>query len=284
MANVQNKGFKLKNDLKFLHNDNAVYSDKSDETNYYLQDVTNIDFVATEDKLHIGLYKPFNALYFEINTFALTNAGLTLKIETANGEQVIEANDRTKGFQRSGFIKWENELDEQGESIWVESEVDGVSKFWLTIEASSDFIIDLAGCNIVYSDDNDLSEKMRNIDIYMAKNDISFIASHLAARKEIIDDINNRKYKLVDCKIEHFNQWDVLDFGEIREASTFLALHNIFSEISVNKDDKHAMRAGQYYSKYQIAFNKYFVTLDKNDDGIPDEADKVKNKTRFTTR
>lgn len=244
-------------DLLFLHSDNGSFSDYSQDAKDYLRDNFTVDFLAAEDSIYIGLYKPFSDFYVELSTFGSNQLSFSI-----NGSS-ISVEDDTKGFSRSGFIHFDKP------STWNKETINGVEGYWLKVDSATDFSLDFVGCNIVFSDDNDLRQEVRNIDNLLAKGDSTFIAYHVAARNEIVQTLRNGgNIKRVDELIKNITKWDLLELGEIRQAAKYLTLAKIFFDISENNEDKFYNKYRDYEGMYGAAFKLFYYKLDKNDDGV----------------
>jgi hypothetical protein len=263
-------------DLHFLHDDNGSFADYSKDARDFLRDNFVVDYVTSEDALYIGLYKPFSSVYFEMNTFASVDVELILEKSTSSGFASIESDDDTKGFQRSGFIHFD-----RNDEAWEKATINGIEGFWVRIQTLADFNIDFQGVNIVFSDDNDLKSEMLSIEDYRDEDEVSFIAYQQASRNEIVQEFRNGGYlKNTDQKtvyldgeekqIANITKWDILDVGEIREASKYLTLAKIMFEASENTDDKAYQRHKDFYMKFGEAFKLFHLSLDKDDDGRTD--------------
>ena len=251
-------------DLKVFHDDNSVFIDHSKDAKDFLRDDFAVNFVSAEDSMYIGLYKPFNAAYVEFTTPA-TGADLVFTINN----NVLSPNDDTRDFSRSGFIEFDKPSD------WVAETINGESGYWLKIDSNADFSAVFRGLNIVFSDDNDLKQEARNIDDLLAKGDTTFIAYHLASRNEIIQTLRNggRAKKDVNDMLQNITKWDILDFGEIRQASKYLTLAKIYYDVSKNVDDKFYGKFRDYEGMFGKAFSLFYARIDQNDDGLYEQED-----------
>lgn len=256
-------------DLSHLFSDNSVFSDHSLDLNDYLQDDVALSWVALEDFQYVGLHKPFYALYFELTAAASTAPGLVLEYYNGTSWTAISALDETKDLSRSGFIRWERELDD-----WAANSINSESKFWLRLSASNDFTITYRGINIVFANDSDLTAEQADVvSKYKAKGDTSLIRYHVAARNEIIQSLRNSGYKTQATGSQQSNkisQWDLLDIDEPRQAAKFLALAKIWFDNSNETDDKSWQRYKEHYGHFGSAYNLFFQSLDEDDDGITD--------------
>ena len=201
----------------FLHDNNSVFADLSQDANEFLRDEFTVDFVAIEDVLYIGLYKPFNSVYFEFKTPLAGDLSFTI-----NGN-ALAVKDDTRNFLRSGFIEFDKPKD------WILETINGIEAFWVKINSSIDFVSEIQGVNTVYADDNDLKENFRDINSFLAKGDISFIAYHVAARNEIIQRFRNGGFIKEDNSVVDGNRfanigkWDLLDLGEMIQNKVIIA-------------------------------------------------------------
>jgi hypothetical protein len=247
-------------DLLVLHNDNATFVDYSKDSRDYLRDNYSLTFIALEDEFYVGLHKPFNSFYVELQTVAST-ADLVFEINATS----LSMDDDTRNLTRSGFMTFDKP------TTWVKETINGIEAYWLKITSTADFTANIQGLNIVFADDNDLRQEVREIDKQLAAGDTSFIAYHLAARNEIIQTLRNGGMtKDSSGVVKHIEKWDILERGEIRQAAKYLALSKIFFDVSRNNDDKSYKRFRDYEAMFGKAFNLYIMHLDKDDDGIND--------------
>ena len=63
------------------------------------------------------------------------------------------------------------------------------------------------------------------------------------------------------------DQFDLHNFDEVRQASKYLALANIFFNESDAVDDKWQQKGDGFLRKYADAINLNFLSIDENDDG-----------------
>jgi len=252
-------------DIYFKHDNNGVFTDYSKDARDYLRDNFQFNFTAIEDYIYIGLYKPFNEFYVEL--FQASEDGQAISYKYNNGAFVrLNVNDDTKSMLRSGFISFEKPSD------WVKSIIDGVEAYWIKLESDIDFSPYFKGVDIVYSDDNDLLQESRDIMDFLAKGDDSFIAYHVSARNDIVQTLRNTgEIKTVDYLPKQLTKWDLLDMGEVRQASKYLTLAKIFFDVSENVEDKSFSKYKSYKGMYGKAFDLFRLSIDKNDDGISDE-------------
>jgi hypothetical protein len=264
-------------DLLFFHDDNSLFADYTLDAREYLRDSFTINYTEAEDFIYIGLYKPFYQNYVEMVNPA---AGLTLSVEysTSAGWSTLNITDYTKNLSRSGFIKWDLETSND----WALSTVDNEEKYWVRIKLGIDFSLEVQGWNMVFSDDNDLLAEVRQINKYLAKGDSSFIAYHLSARDDILQDLRNGGNDIRPGTLnapEFLTQWDLLKPEEIRQASKFLTLSKIFFDASSEIEDKDYQRYMDYKNDFGTAFKNYYRSLDNNDDGVLQDEEKSALRT-----
>lgn len=262
-------------------NEGGAFTDVTAASRDYLRDPVSLNFVAN-DKLYIGLYKPFNAAYVEL-VAEVVGVGVSYAYSDGSTFQPLEVTDDTKGFSRSGFIEWNRNIDG-----WEEQTVNGETLYWIQITFDASYGLDYEGFNIVFSSDYDMQVKNPFIMDYLAKDDNSFIRYHLAARNEIVQTLRNGGYLKMPKGIDDFffqgsvsreniTKWDVLDFEEIREAATFRAMSMVFFNESRNDEDKAYLLYEDYLGKFGQSFKLFYLTLDKDDDGEVDNNEKLAN-------
>lgn len=238
-------------------------SDLSQALENYLTDVEALDFSSGET-LDIGFRKPFSDLFIELKpTTVVANV---LQAEYFNGSWTsLSITDRTKGFNRSGFVKWDKSEIEDWEAVTLH----GKELYWVRVSLQNDITdLEFSGINIVFSDDNDLKEGYPDIMEFLPENSQSFIAYHQEARNHILTYLRNKgktisqqqRYKLLD-------QFDLHNVEEVRQAAKYLALSNIFYNESDVVGDKWFQKAEGFKSKYGEAINLYSLSIDENDNG-----------------
>lgn len=263
--------------LVFLHDNNGTFTDYSLEARDYLRDTFTLDYTEAEDYIYLGLRKPFYQNYIELSTFG---SGLSLSVEysTSAGWSSVDIEDDTKNLSRSGFIKW----DLSDPSLWKASTVDGTDKYWLRLKLGADTSLNITGWNMVFSDDNDLLAEVRQISKLLAKGDTTFIAYHVAARNEMIQNLRNggnaTQQKVIDAP-NLLDQWDLLKPEEIRQASKYLTLSKIYFDASTEISDKDYQRYVEYKNEFGQAFKLYYRSIDQNDDGVLQDEEKLALRT-----
>jgi len=254
-------------DLFVFHDDNSVFADFSSDARDYLRDNFTLTFTAAEDKLYLGLYKPFFNKYPEIIS---NSASPTLTWKYFNGSifTAFTPTDDSQNYTRSGFVSWERDLDD-----WALTTINSEELFWIEITSNIDFVADIQGLNMVFSDDNDLIAEMRNIDEFRFASDPSFIAYHVAARNEIIQTLRNGGHttQVLNENLKDLTKWDILIPDQIRAASKFLTLSKIMFDVSSNIEDKYYQRFKDYRGMHAESFKLYLQALDTDDDGEVDD-------------
>ena len=259
----------------------SVFSDISDELRDYLRDSVSISYQAG-DKLYLGLYKPFNCLYLELSSSS-SEVDVSFRYSDGGTFQSLEVMDDTRGFSRSGFLKWNRDIE-----TWKEQAVNGKSLFWIEVEFNAPYDFNCEGFNLVFSSDYEMELKNPFIMDYLAKSDTSFIRNHVSARNEIVQILRNGGYIKMPSGMEDLffkqtdrrddiTKWDLLDIEQIKEAATFKAMASIFFNESRNVDDKEYSLYRQYQGKFGQSFKLFYLSLDKDDDGKTDINEKLAN-------
>jgi len=225
--------------------------------------------------LHVGLYKPFNKLYWEFVT--ADTAGVTLTAEYFNGTSFVPLNffvDETLDLARSGTQTWQRPED------WTTTTVNGDDLFWVRFSVSVDTSsLTLRGLNILFANDNDLAKENSTITRFLPTGANSFAPLHERVRDDIVQMIRNRgrsTRKLNATLSENITKWDFLDSQEIRNAAIYFALEKIYFQASDGTADKWLQRSVQSRAMAGEAMNLFFLTLDDNDDGVVDTNENLK--------
>ena len=249
-----------------------IYKDAVDyslELEDYL-DKTVTETITTSDKLLIGYYKPINSVYIEMSTANVNPTNLSIKYY--NGTSFVDissAVDRTFDLTESGFISWDRNLEDE-----AETEINSITQYWyeITIDADTSAIT-FDGINLVLSDDKDMQNyesQIRSTKWYPTGKD-SFIGFHQGARNEIIQHLRNQgKGKYNGTEFKDLNVFDLIDSTQLKVASTYLVLSNVFFNYSDRPDDKYAQKYSLYKGKYEEALNVFYLSIDSDDDGIED--------------
>ena len=219
--------------------------------------------------IYIGFRKPINSIYLGLSTPSDAKLSIQAFRFTTTFEE-MDIIDRTSGLTRSGFIKWDRSTGQENKTT-----VNGLNRFWYRIdvpEPTAELVF--TGVNIVFSDYNDLKEEFPNITEYLPTGQQSFIGFHQAARKQIIQTLSNRGRRVYGDGPKKIDQWDLLNFSEIRQAAKFLALSKLFFWLSDQVDDKWHQHARSFMSLYGQQFENFFLSIDKNDDGLEQVSEK----------
>jgi hypothetical protein len=254
-----------------LFSDNAVFSNLSDSCADLTRDNINIQMVAAEDKLYIGLHKPFNSLFVELVTPNVTANSFTVELWNGTMWASVATSDETKGWTRSGFMLWDSEGMES-------TAVNTITKYYIRLTPSVNHSATvLRGINLVFSDDNAMKSEffeISNSNILPA-GEVSHIGTHVASRNYIIHQLRNHYTKTDSAGVvEKINQFDLFDVFEVREAATFLSLAKIFFNLSDNQEDHWWLKYREYQDKYEQKMIMARMTIDQNDDGIADSSEK----------
>ena len=273
-------------DLIVLHDDNTVFVDKTADLHTYARDAYVVALNSAEDRLYLGLYKPFDTAYVEL-AVANTNAN-TFTAEYWNGSafvSLVEFQDDTVGFTRSGFMKWK-----RAQTDWATTTINGELLYFVRFRPSVTHSVttSIQGINLVFANDIDMSIEFHKVNDLLGNSRISFILLHEASRNEIIQRLRNDghvKYGFSLSSVENITKWDMLDLGEINQAAKYLALAKLFFEVSDNPDDKWYQRYKDYSALYNGAFDLYMLAIDLDDDGVNDPGDtQIISSVRLTRR
>lgn len=261
-----------RNKLTVLIDDNTSFIDVTEKAADFLRDEFAHDFVATEDYLYLGFKRPFSAAYVEL--IDVSTAGAVATLEVYDGSTWVDATlqDETAGLSRSGF--WQFSKDEM-----TQTEVNGTTLFWARVSFDvTTGAVAFRGINIVFSDDAALKAEFFDIDNpkLLPSGQASHISAHVAARNHIIQKLRNQNYIKVNAStgLENLTPWDLLDIHEVKSAACYLALSKIFFVLSDNPEDNYWTKYREYQDKFEEAFRLATLSIDNNDDGIPDSDEK----------
>ncbi len=251
--------------------DLTIYIETKEESLFladYKRDDVNFSLLDSQF-FYVGLYKPFNQLYWEFVT-PDTN-GVVLTVEYWNGTAFSPLNflsDSTLNWSRSGFQNWTKSDD------WSSTVINGDDLFWIRLSVDiTTSSIDLRATNLLYADDNDLSKENSTISRFLPSGDISFAPLHERVRDDVVQLIRNRGQSTRKTNADfarNITKWDFLDFNEIRQASIYYALEKIYFAASDGTDDKWLQRSKINNQMANEAMNMFFLSLDKDDDGQVD--------------
>ena len=275
---------KINEKLSVLHDDNGVFIDYSNAMAGYDRGTSSVSYVALEDKLYVGFYKPISVFYIDFDT-PNTNS-VTTSISFYNGASfgaVSGLHDDTSGASRSGFIGWDrNQLSE------AKTTINSSELFWYEAAFSGDTTeMVINGINIVFSDDQDLKREFFDIEKYKSTSEGSFILSHAAARDEIIQELRaDGRYKedFSTGKLKDITAFDLLDISQVKLASTYLALSKIFFQASDEVDDVYMQKSDRYRSLYNKAMKTMYLNVDVDDDGVQDVHEELAPNTASLVR
>lgn len=264
--------------LTVLHDDNSTFVDYSHKVASFGRDKITLNIINAEDYIYIGFSKPIHAIYINVETQSGTEGSLNAEIyDGSNWVSISSVSDDTLGMYRSGFVQWDRAQTNQ-----VESSVNSITKYWYRFKPSVDRTgIVLSGLNLVFSDDYELSllQPYINSSEFLGS-ESSHIKIHSAVKNEIIQKFSNADYIITEADgvRRDINIFDLHAIHEVKLAATFLAISNIYYNMSDDADDVWSIKSKDYNSKYEKFINIARLSVDVNDDGIVDD---VENKPSF---
>lgn len=250
--------------LSVLYYKSSAYTDYTVAAADFDRDSVSITLDTTE-YIYLGFYKTISDVYFHLTT-PNTNTGV-ISLQYWNGSAWTAATnliDQTKGFTRSGFIKWDRPTDR-------DVVINTVTQKWYRIAiGTKTSAMVIKGINLTFCDDWDLKQENSDIlaDTFLVGTDTSHIKIYQAVTSQIIQKLRNKGYTITGQKI--LTKWDLLKIEEVKVAATYLALHKIFMNAS-DSTDNFKTRADYYLN----LFNEYMgsLSIDTSDDGVEDTAE-----------
>jgi len=261
--------------LDVFYSDNSVFYDLSDELVDYSRRVVDVEIISAEDKIFIGFYKPINVFYTQIDVPNINASKMALKYYNGvSYEPVPRFYDDTEGFKRSGFVRFDRNIEDQEKST-----VNGVEQYWyeLTLNSDSSAMV-VNGLNIVFSDDQDLKRELYEIEKFLPVGVNSHILSHVSARDEIIQELRaDGRYKkdFSTGKLKDITAFDLLDISQVNTASKYLTLSKILFSVSDNPEDFYSVKANHYRGLYNKSMKTFYLSVDVDDDGKVDNSENM---------
>jgi len=264
--------------LFVFHDDNSVFEDLSQSMQDYGRNEEVIDLVAADDFLYIGFEKPINAFFVEMNVVnTITNTFDARFFDGTNFVALVGFLDDTRGFTRSGFITWD-----RGQTDEDKTTINSQEAFWYRFKASANHnvLTKVQGLNIVFADEQDIKAEVSEITAtkFLPSGATSHILTHVSARDEIVQRIRNHKntkFSQVNFKLLDMTAFDFLDFFQIRNAATYLAISKIYWNVSDQVDDNWSVKGERWRKRYEQAVSVFLLDLDRDNDGLKDNSDQT---------
>ena len=217
--------------LTILHDDNGVFTDYSTECASFNRDEATFAYDFNEDFVYIGFYKPINTFYADVSKSSHSDE--TLTVSYYNGSSFTPVSgfyDDTTGFLRAGFVRWD-----RGQADEAKTTVNGTELYWYRVLVNgSVHNFTVTGLNILFSDDEDLKRVFFEYNKFLPEGQSTHVLAHEAARDEIIQQLNimgKEKYIESTSTFKDITAFDLLDISEVKLASTYLVLSNIFMNL-----------------------------------------------------
>lgn len=232
------------------------------------------------DALFLGYKKPVKNIFFEVSQ--ALNSGLTKTVQIWNGTDWvnISAVDDTKHFNKSNFLYIDGDQIKNS----VSKEVNGQTLFWLKVIFSGNGSVKFKGINSLFCSESDLKNEEPAIAKFYPRDLSSHIFSLVAAREFILRKINNSdgwyKYEGGLLSVNDFNQFDVFNIDELRDAAVFYTLYKIFFNRSDEADDFYYQKSQEYLNRFNECFKLWQgrkITLDRDGDGVVSESEKYQS-------
>ena len=256
--------------LYALFDNNGSFSDLTQKVNDWLRDSVTFDNTVAQDHLYLGRYKPFGALWFEMGTANVTAATMTVEYydeDAVAWTAVTPFLEDTQGFTRSGWVKF------SPPTTWGTVSVNsGTARYWIRLSFSATFVSSstIQAIGVLFCDDQTLKTKLANFSQFLPTGETSLYKRHLAARDEIITKIKSQGYLKVDGVSGNprpYNEWDLLEIDDIREAAKFKALAGLYFDLSSTQDDSYMDKYKEFNREYLDCMAGAQISLDQDEDG-----------------
>lgn len=262
--------------LSVIYSNGVTDADYSVELQDFRRDPVNLTLEPT-DFIYVGYYKPINALYAYLTAFNTNVSSLDLEYYSTSGWAPLAATDETRAFTRSGFITWDRPEDS------TKTTVAGINQHWIRIAANDSLsLATFQALNILFSDDNDISQEVPALidDCFYQQNQTSHTLHHAASKNYIMGRLRSLQYiKHTENGEENINEWDLLDIYELRQASTYYTISQIYFNLSDNPEDAYWSKYQDYIKRFEECFNLGRLRIDQNDNGKVDLEEKRPIKT-----
>ena len=245
--------------------------------------------VKSNDQILIGFARPLNALYVDMEDFTGTSDTAQFQYNDGTGDSgwhdMPNIDDGTNGMVRAGMIQWNRNPgtasinSDASEFFRPEGTDDPEVKvkyfertgFWyrIVIEDTTTAERKINAINLLFSDDSDLERFYAGITSTLRVNQ-TYVLQHVAARDSILRDIEKRGLRKIDYgdgTPKRYNQFDLFEIPEVRDASAAHALSNIFFQKSNGQNDHFWSLAELYRQKYIEYLNQGYLSLDEDNDG-----------------
>lgn len=270
---------KLNERFDILHDDDGSFLNLSNNLCNFSRGNETVSYVALEDSIYLGFYKPVNSFYASLNTPNTNDVALTVSYFNGSFSAPDGFVDDTDGFQRSGFVRWDrNQKNSDDDFDEVKTTINGSEKYWYKLDFSGDTsAMVINAINILFCEDEDLEREYFEINKFLPSGQTSHLLTHVACRDEIIQTLNLQgKTKLNNESgwEEGVSAFDLLDISQVKLAATYLALAKIMLSVSDQVDDLYLQKSQIYRSKYNDVINSITLEIDRDDDGLYDRVER----------
>lgn len=262
----------LRTKLTVIYSDGGVETDYSVESQDFKRDNYQVT-LTTDDFIYIGFRKVFNAVYVSLEAVNAVSSSLSLEYYTEDSVWApLEISDDTRALSRSGFINWQRPSDA------APLTVGGVEACYVRLSANDDIDpVTIQAINLVFSDDNDICQEVPALidACFYPQGQTSHILLHVAAKNYIMGRLRSLGYvKETSSGEQNINEWDILDIYELRMASTYYAISQIYFNLSDNVEDQYWAKYKEYEQKFEEMFALGRLRVDINDNGQVDSTEK----------
>jgi len=262
------------NILTVLTYDGSTYVNRTQEASDIHGDDFTFDLSSTKF-IYVGYTKPISSIYWYLID-GKNNVSTQTKVEYYNGTAWTQVSivDQTVAFNRNGMMNWQAPTDPS--TVVVNS----IEKYWLRFSTQDATTPNLKFqyIGLTLSDDNDIKSEFPSLlqSAYYPTGQNDFMSYHLSSKEYIMAELLRRGYtKTVGTDVEPINQWDILDVYELRQASLYYTMSQIFFTLSDNSSDNFWQKYLDYKNKFEIALNVGMLRIDQDNDGQTDTSEKL---------
>ena len=261
----------LRTKLSVIYSDGGIETDHSADAQDFKRDSFQIT-MTTDDFIYIGYRKSINAVYVAMEVVNTITSSLSVEYYGDSLWTALEVSDDTKAFTRDGFITWDRVSDAANVTVA------GQELCWIRI-ATDDAIsaVTFRAINLVLSDDNDIcTEVPALIDAcFYPSGQSSHLLQHVASKNYIMGRLRSLGYiKSTSTGEQNINEWDILDIYELRQASMYFTIAQIYLNLADDPDDQYWSKYREYDKKFEEMFALGRLRVDLDDDGVVDDVEK----------
>lgn len=266
---------------RIIYSDNGTLTDYSLELSRYDSSVKTFSFVTSEDAFYIGCDLPFNHFFVQMGT-TVNAISSTLSISLYDGTAFRAAQDiidQTNGLNQSGIIRFTPDRDyvwQRSDTSYNGQTVLGLTSlkiynlYWakLTYSATMTASVTMKYIGHRFCDDTDIGAEFPGINRQVMRDAFTTSLANyneqiVRASDHIINDL--KRMGIIEQKEQ------ILDSDDLRIPCVYKSAELIYNALG----DDYIDQRDDARVKYKTALDKKLFIIDKNKNGIVDQAEKT---------